>query len=66
MIKKLQQRLFLNNMENSQIIKVWEIILKKNYQPVIYYSKALVLYYFWLLVNNKISVEDFYLLKDLY
>ncbi len=64
MIEYLEKWLYINDISNKNIIKIWKIIEKENKKPVIFTSQAEILYYFWLLVNKKIDLETFFLINE--
>lgn len=64
MLNYLRKRMYINNMENENLLEVGKIILEENKKPEIFTSRAEILYYFWLLINWKIKPETFFLFPD--
>jgi len=56
----------LNNVNNDELVKIAEKIEKENMEPVIFTKKWEILYYFWKLINNKLSIEEFYMFNDVF
>ena len=66
MIKHLEKWMYINSIDNEKLKQAWKLIIEKNLEPVILSSKAYILKYFYDLVKNKITVEDFYIVWDVY
>lgn len=66
MIEHLEKWMYINSIEDKKLLKAWEIIVKHNIEPVILSWKAYILKHFYNLIHNKITIEDFYMIWDLY
>ena len=66
MLEYLKKWMYVNDVENENLLKIAEIIEKDKKKPEIFTSQAEVLYYFWLLVNWRLAVEDFLAFGDTY
>ncbi len=66
MIEHLEKWMYINSIEDKKFKEAWEIIVKDNIEPVILSWKAYILKHFYDLVNSKISIEDFYMIWDVY
>lgn len=66
MLEHLEKWMYINDIYNENLKKIAEYIEKTNKKPIILTSKAFILEYFYLLLNDKISVEDFYMFWDVY
>jgi len=58
--------MYVNDVENDNLLKVAKIIEQTQKKPEIFTSQAEILYYFWLLIRGKLSVEDFLMFNDTY
>ena len=66
MIKYLEKWMYVNDIENQNLLKIAELIEKNKKKPEIFTSQAEVLYYFRLLINWKLSLQTFLLFRDTY
>jgi len=66
MLEYLKKWMYVNDIENENLLKVAEVIEKDKKKPEIFTSQAEVLYYFWLLVNWELTVEEFLVFNDIY
>lgn len=66
MIEHLKKWLYVNSIENENIIKVGELIEKEKIKPIILSSNWYILKHFYDFLNWKISLEDFYMIWDYY
>lgn len=66
MIEHLKKWMYINSVDNDELIKIWKIISNNNKKPVILSSKAYILSHFYDFLNWKISLEDFYMIWDYY
>ena len=64
MIEYLKKWMYVNDVENENLLKIAEIIEKDKKKPEIFSSQAEILYYFWLLSNWELSVEEFLMFND--
>jgi len=64
MIEHLKKWMYVNDIDNEKLIFIAQKIELENLKPVIFTTKAEILYYFWQLVNDRISIEDFYMFND--
>lgn len=66
MIENLEKWLHINSIEDKSLLEAWKLIINTNKEPVILSSRAYILKYFYDLLQNKISLEDFYMIWDMY
>jgi len=66
MIKHLEKWMYINSIENEKLKQAWQIIIERNIEPVILSSKGYILKHFYDLINNKISLENFYMIWNTY
>jgi len=66
MIEHLEKWIYINSIENEKLKQAWQLILETNMEPIILSSKAYILKHFYELINDKISLEDFYMTWDIH
>ena len=66
MLEHLEKWMYINDIENEKLKEASKIIEKDNIEPIILSSKAYILKHFYDLINDKITMEDFYTIWDTY
>ena len=64
MLENLKKWIYVNDVKNEKLLLVGKIIEETNLEPVIFTRKGEILYYFWKLINGKISLEQFFMFND--
>ena len=65
MIENLEKWMYINDIENPNLIEAGKEIEKNpNLKPMIFTQKWAILHYFTKLVNEEISLEDFFYIWD--
>ena len=65
MIEYLEKWMYINDINDKNLLKIWKIIEKNPQKTVkVFSQKAVILYYFHKLINNQITDKQFFYFWD--
>lgn len=65
MIENLEKWMYINEIENPIMIKIGKKLIENpSLKPIIFTQKWGILHYFWKLINDEISLEEFFYVWD--